>query len=164
MIKLTPNLPTEEMPEAYKEMLKVKPQEQQVQMELPKTDVYKGMKKLSSFKKIKRTYKLEHQKQQFLTDLKELFQHLKLTDHQYDTDLLVEFLNSTEAYFIYGSKDEREQSKYDVLLEIMTPFFGNKQDVLLKFVETIDNKVKKTNLFKRIYRRFYNFFFKTKKG
>lgn len=161
MKKLTPNLPTEEMPEAYKEIFKVKQQEQPVKqsnLELPKTDIYKRMKKLSSFKKIKRNYKLEHQKQQFLSDLRELFLHLKHNDHQYDTELLIEFLNSTEAYFIYGSKTEREQSKQEVLLDIMLPFFGNKEDVLLKFVETVKSKVKKSNVVKRVFRRLFNFF------
>ena len=129
------------------------------ELRLPKDDIYKRMKKLSSFKKIKRSYKLEQQKKQFLTDLNELFKHLKVEDHQYDIELLLELLNAVEQYFVYGTKEERVESKKQVVEETMLKFFNNDVAVLEKFIGTIHKKVKKSNLFRRLYRRSYNFFF-----
>ena len=159
-------LPDEPLPEAYKELQSVKMEEKQTDFkmpeqakELPKSDIYKRMKKLSSFKKIKRVYKLEHQKEQFLSDLKQLFQHLNVEEHQYDIELLLELLNAVEQYFIYGSKSERNMSKEEVIEQVMLPFFGNNTDVLKTFIQTISSKVKKSNAFRRVLRRIYNFFF-----
>ena len=129
------------------------------EFKLPTDVIYKRMKKMTSFKKIKRAYKLEHQKRQFLNDLNELFKHLKVKDHQYDVELLVELCNAVEQYFIYGTREERKQSKMEVIHEVMLKFFNNDPEVLHKFLRTIDGKIKKSNVFRRIYRRIHNFFF-----
>lgn len=129
------------------------------ELTLPKADIYKRLKKLSSFKKIKKTYKLEQQKSQFLVDLGELFKHLDVKDHQYDVELLLELINATEQYFIYGDKEDRTKSKREVIEIIMLKFFDNKVEVLDKFINVISNRVKKSNVLRRSYRRVYNFFF-----
>lgn len=128
-------------------------------LNLPKDDIYKRIKKLSSFKQIKRSYKLEQQKSQFLKDLNELFKHLNVEDHKYDVELLIELMNAVEEYFIYGTKDEREKSKKEVIEEVMLKFFNNDVKVLEKFIATIYKKVKKSNIFRRVIRRVHNFFF-----
>lgn len=162
--------PKEDMPESYKQMSSVDLEEQPVSVsakqqpesasshELPKSHLYKRMKKLSSFKKIKRSYKLESQKEQFVSDLKQLFKHLDVEEHQFDTELLVELLNATEEYFIYGTRTERELSKFQVVSELMLPFFGGDDRILLSFISSLKSKVKKSNIFRRIGKRIINFF------
>lgn len=129
------------------------------EFKLPKDDVYKRLKKLSSFKQIKRSYKLEQQKQQFLSDLNDLFKHLNVEEHKYDMDLLLELMNVVEQYFIYGNKEERDKSKQEVIEDVMLKFFNDDINVLNKFIGTIYKKVKKSNVYRRTYRRIYNFFF-----
>lgn len=160
------NPPKEDMPSVYKNELsgvdlEENPQSKtaNVTHELPKSHLYKRLKKLSSFKKIKKSYKLEHQKEQFLSDLKQLFKHLNVEEHQFDVELLVELLNATEEYFIYGTKIEREQSKFETVNSLMLPFFGNDEKILLSFISTVSSKVKKSNVFRRVLKRLFNFFF-----
>ena len=54
----------EEMPEVKPEVIN--------ELRLPKDDIYKRIKKLSSFKKIKRSYKLEQQKKSILSGFKRI--------------------------------------------------------------------------------------------
>lgn len=145
-----------EQPEQLVQPVQLEPN---VGLNLPKDDIYKRMKKLTTFKQIKRSYKLESQKAQFLADLDELFKHLNVEDHLYDTELLIELMNATEQYFIYGTKDQRDQSKAEVVKEVMLKFFNNDERVLDKFIATVFKKVKKSTLMRRLYRRVYNFFF-----
>jgi len=170
MKKLSVPLPQEPMPEVYRQTVEApavvvsqkslpsEAPEATATHELPKSHLYKRMKKLSSFKKIKRSYKLEHQKDQFVSDLKQLFKHLDASDHQFDTELLVELLNATEEYFIYGSRKERDSSKFEVVSELMLPFFGDDEKILMSFVNTLGSKVKKSNIFRRVLKRVLNFF------
>lgn len=131
---------------------------QNLDQTLPKSHLYKRLKKLSSFKEIKKNYKMEHQKGVFVTDLKELFKHLNQSDHKFDTDLLVELLNACEDYFIYGNVEERENSKKTVITELMLPFFES-EEILEKFIVAVSHKVKKSTLLKRVLKRMKNFFF-----
>lgn len=171
MKKLSPP-PTTDMPEVYQTTPTLPQPQMQRQVsqaqvslempattphELPKSHLYKRMKQLSSFKKIKRSYKLEAQKEQFVSDLKELFKHLPADQHKFDTELLLELLNASEEYFIYGSKEERTQSKQEVVRELMMPLFESEK-ILDSFVHTLSSRVKKSNLVKRILKRVWNFF------
>jgi len=131
--------------------------EESVSHELPKSDLYKRLKKLSSFKQIKKNYKLESQKEQFVNDLKMLFKHLDVQEHKFDTELLLELLNSTEEYYVYGSKEEREKQKDSTVKELMLPFFENEK-ILMSFVNTLQDKVKKSNMFRRFVKRVFHFF------
>lgn len=157
-------VPKEEVPEVYKEFKEeqnLKPEsEAELEVEfsaLPKSKLYARLKKLSSFKQIKKNFKLQSQKDIFVGDIKALLSHLNKTEHEYDIELLIEVLNACEEFFIYGSKEERTQCKADAINELMMPFF-KKQEILQKFIKTIDDKVKKTNMFRRMFRRLYNFF------
>ena len=49
--------------------------------------------------------------------------------------------------------------KKQVVEEVMLKFFNNDVAVLEKFIGTIHRKVKRSNVFRRLYRRAYNFFF-----
>lgn len=169
MKRLTENrpVPKEEIPEVYKEEPKeeskeVKFKDVDVDVEpelsaLPKSKVYSRLKKLSSFKQIKKDFKLQSQKDLFVSDIKALLSHLKKSEHLYDTELLVEVINACNEFFIYGTYEEREQSKAEAVLELMLPFF-EKKEVLTQFIKTVDGKVKKSNVFRRMIRKVYNFF------
>ncbi len=140
-----------------KEQVEEVKKEESVSHELPKSDLYKRLKKLSSFKQIKKNYKLESQKEQFVNDLKMLFKHLDIQEHKYDTELLLELLNSVEEYYVYGSKQEREKQKDSTIKELMLPFFENEK-ILMSFVNTLQDKVKKSNMFRRLVKRVFHFF------
>ena len=154
----------EDMPQEYKQMREVNLDEHveevkppSVPHELPKSDLYKRLKKLSSFKQIKKDYKLEAQRDVFVSDLKELFKHLNIQEHKFDTDLLLELLNSVEEYYVYGSKQEREKQKETTVRELMLPFFENER-ILTSFVKTLQGKVKKSNMLRRLFKRVFHFF------
>ena len=124
---------------------------------LPKVKVCNNLKKLASFKQIKKNYKLQSQKDIFVSDVRSLLQHLDKDEHEYDIELLIEVLNACEEFFIYGNKEERNQCKVDAINELMMEYFGNEQ-VLNKFIGTIKNQIKKSNFFKRTLKKFKNFF------
>jgi|UniRef100_A0A6C0IRJ3 hypothetical protein len=124
---------------------------------LPKVKVCHNLKKLASFKQIKKNYKLQSQKDIFVSDVKSLLQHLDKDEHEYDIELLIEVLNACEEFFIYGNKEERNQCKVDAINELMIDYFGNQQ-VLNKFICTIKNQIKKSNFFKRNFKKIKNFF------
>jgi len=124
---------------------------------LPKVKVCNNLKKLASFKQIKKNYKLQSQKDIFVSDVRSLLQHLDKDEHEYDIELLIEVLNACEEFFIYGNKEERNQCKVDAINELMMEYFGNEQ-VLNKFIGTIKNQIKKSNFLKRTLKKFKNFF------
>lgn len=124
---------------------------------LPKVKVCNNLKKLASFKQIKKNYKLQSQKDIFVSDVRSLLQHLNKEEHEYDIELLIEVLNACEEFFIYGNKEERNQCKVDAINELMMEYFGN-EHVLNKFIGTVKNQIKKSNFFKRTLKKFKNFF------
>jgi hypothetical protein len=124
---------------------------------LPKVKVCHNLKKLASFKQIKKNYKLQSQKDIFVSDVRSLLQHLDKDEHEYDIELLIEVLNACEEFFIYGNKEERNQCKIDAINDLMIDYFGNEQ-VLNKFIGTIKNQIKKTNFVKRTLKKMKNFF------
>ena len=124
---------------------------------LPKVKVCNNLKKLSSFKQIKKNYKLQSQKDIFVSDVRSLLQHLDKDEHEYDIELLIEVLNACEEFFIYGNQEERTQCKIDAINELMIDYFGNEQ-VLNKFIGTIKNQIKKSNFLKRTLKKIKNFF------
>lgn len=124
---------------------------------LPKVKVCHNLKKLASFKQIKKNYKLQSQKDIFVSDVRSLLQHLDKDEHEYDIELLIEVLNACEEFFIYGSSEEREQCKMDAIHELMMEYFGN-EHVLNKFIGTVKNQIKKSNFLKRTLKKIKNFF------
>jgi len=124
---------------------------------LPKVKVCNNLKKLASFKQIKKNYKLQSQKDIFVSDVRSLLQHLDKVSHEYDIELLIEVLNACEEFFIYGNKEERTQYKTEAVNELMIEYFGNEQ-VLNKFICTVKNQIKKSNFIKRNLKKVKNFF------
>jgi hypothetical protein len=124
---------------------------------LPNVKVCNNLKKLASFKQIKKNYKLQSQKDIFVSDVKSMLKHLDKNEHEYDIELLIEVLNACEEFFIYGNKEERNQCKVDAINDLMIDYFHNEQ-VLNKFIVTIKNQIKKSNFFKRTLKKIKNFF------
>jgi hypothetical protein len=128
----------------------------------PKSLYGNDLKKIKSFKKLRRGYKLANQKNIFLNDLKQLLKQFPHELHQYDDELLIEILNIAESFFIYGSSEERENIKQDCISELMKPYFKNDQDLLNKTISHIWQHVHKSTLARRLWARFKNFFFASK--
>jgi hypothetical protein len=160
MKRLTPTEPKDPLEEVEFKLesqlepeLEVKPVDA-----LPKSKVYSSIKRLSSFKQLKSNYKMQTQKQIFVTDVRALLQHLDVTEHKMDTELLVEVLNACEEYFVYGEFKDREESKSEAVKELMTVFFDSEL-VLNKFVSVLGSKVKRSTPLRRLMKKMYNFFF-----
>jgi len=134
--------------------------ENEILKEIPANSLYGvNLKKIKSYKNIRRSYKIKNQKQVFLTDLKQVLREFPFTDNQYNDELLVEILNIAEVYFCYGSKEEREKVKFEAIQELMLPYFINDKELLLKTISHVWAKVSKSNSFKRTWQRFKLFFF-----
>ena len=118
------------------------------------------MKKISSYNKLRKGFKLSNQKVIFLNDIKAILKEFPADKHQYDDELLFEILNIAEAYFIYGNSEEREKIKQDCIIELLLPYFKNDTELLFKTISHVWKMVKKTNIAKRSWSRFKHFFFK----
>ena len=129
--------------------------------DVPPNTIYgHNLKKISSYNKLRKGFKLSNQKAIFLNDIKAILKEFPADRHQYDDELLVEILNIAEAYFIYGSSEDREKVKQDCIMELLLPYFKNDAELLFKTISHVWSKVKKTNIAKRSWSRFKNFFFK----
>jgi hypothetical protein len=128
----------------------------------PKSLYGNNLKRIKSFKKLRRGYKLQNQKSIFLNDLKELLRQFPTDQHKYDDELLIEILNIAESFFIYGKAADREQIKTECIAELMTPYFANDKDLLIKTISHVWQHVCKSTLRRRVFSRLKNFFFANK--
>ena len=128
----------------------------------PKSLYGNNLKKIKSFKKLRRGYKLQNQRAIFINDLKQLLRQFPAENHQYDDELLIEILNIAESFFIYGEADEREAIKTQCIHELMKPYFKNDGELLLKTIGHVWQHVNKSNLRRRLWARFKNFFYQNK--
>jgi hypothetical protein len=129
--------------------------------DVPPNTIYgHNLKKISSYNKLRKGYKLSNQKAIFLNDIKAILKEFPPEKHQYDDELLVEILNICEAYFIYGSTEDRKKVKQDCIIELLLPYFKNDTELLFKTISHVWKYVKKTNIAKRSWARFKNFFLK----
>ena len=129
--------------------------------DVPPNTIYgHNLKKITSYNKLRKGYKLSNQKAIFLNDIKTILKEFPADNHQYDDELLTEVLNIAEAYFIYGNAEEREKIKQDCIIELLLPYFKNDTELLFKTIGHVWSRVKKTNMFKRSWSRFKNFFLK----
>ena len=124
----------------------------------PKSLYGNNLKKIKSFKKLRRGYKLQNQRAIFINDLKQLLKQFPAELHQYDDELLIEILNIAESFFIYGTQEERENIKTECIEELMKPYFKNDGELLLKTIGHVWRHVNKSNLRRRLWARFTNFF------
>lgn len=129
------------------------------QKAIPPSNLYgHNLKKMKSYKKLRRGYKLSNQKAIFLGDLNAILKEFKPEEHKYDDELLIEILDLAEKYFVYGSKEDRENVKSECVLELMKPFFNNDENLIEKTISNIWHRVNKSNAMRRTFIRFKNFF------
>ena len=124
----------------------------------PKSLYGNNLKKIKSFKKLRRGYKLQNQRAIFINDLKQLLKQFPAEHHKYDDELLIEILNIAESFFIYGSSEERELIKMQCIEELMLPYFRMDKELLMKTIGHVFVHVNKSNLRRRLWARFKNFF------
>lgn len=117
-----------------------------------------NLKKIKSFKIIRKKYKLNNQTTMFIQDLSVILKEYDPSKFQLDTDMLVHICNIAEQYFIYGTKAEREEQKLLAVTSLMRPYFKNDNELLHKMMTVVYDKVSKSTLLKRIYRRLLNRF------
>ena len=131
--------------------------------EVPPKKVFDhNLKRLKSFKNIRKAYKCKNLQAIFIDNLSVLLKEyppLK-SENELNDDLLLEILNIAEEYFIDKSKDVREQQKKDSIKKLMLPYFRNDEMLLEKTISLMQHKVKKSNVFKRVFKRTKFFFLK----
>lgn len=119
-----------------------------------------NLKKIKSFKIIRKKYKQSNQMTMFIQDLQVILNEYDPSKFQLDTDMLIHICNIAEQYFIYGNKDEREQQKVLAISTLMKPYFKNDNELLEKMMYICYDKVEKSTILKRLYRKFINRFLK----
>lgn len=125
----------------------------------PKRVYNHDLKKIKSYRKLRRNFKINNSKVVFINDMKSILECFKLEEHKLDTELLIEVLNVAESFFIYGNKDERNDCKLEAVRELMLPYFFDNELILDKSIANVYHRVTKSNLVKRVWRRLLNFFF-----
>lgn len=129
----------------------------------PKKVFSHDLKKIKSYRKLRRNFKINNSKLVFVNDMKAILVCFQLEEHKLDTELLIEVLNIAEQYFIYGNKQERQDCKIEAVRELMLPYFFDNELILDKSIANVYHRVTKSNLAKRVWRRLINFFSKKEK-
>jgi len=123
--------------------------------ELPKRVLDYDLKKIKSFQAIRKNYKANSQKNVFVNDLSAVLDNAYPAEqHQLDTELLVHVLNIAEAFFIFGSKEEREVAKSEAVNHLMKRYFRDDADVLDIMIASVFPRVKKSTMLRRLWKRF----------
>jgi len=160
--------PKEEIPEVYQEIMTSKPikpelfeqVKQQNENIIPPKNLYSyNLKKIKSFKQIRRKYKMSNQEQVFNKDLSIILNEYMPVNHQLDKDLLQHVLTIAENFFIYGNKTERDELKERAVKSLMLKYFRGDEELLNVMIGSVWRDVKKTTLLKRLFKRFTNKFF-----
>ena len=118
-----------------------------------------NLKRLKSFKQIRRKYKMSNQEKIFKSDMQTVLNEYSVSEFTLDTSLLLLVLDIAESYFVYGSKSERETMKSSAISSLMLKFFRGDRQLLDVMIQSQWHKVRKSTLFKRVYQRMYNKFF-----
>ena len=117
-----------------------------------------NLKKIKSFKTMRRSYKLDNQQKIFITDVKQMLMHMDPSLNMGNVELLIEVCNCANQFFIYGQTEDREKSKLEAIHELMLPYFMNEK-WLNTIMDVVQYKITKSNFLKRLYRRTKNLFF-----
>ena len=139
----------------------VEPVKEQVKVveDIPPKRVFShDLKKIKSYRKLRRNFKINNSKLVFVNDMKAILVCFKLEEHKLDCELLIEVLNIAESFFIYGNKEERNDCKLEAVRELMLPYFFDNELILDKSIANVYHRVKKSNLVKRVWSRLINFF------
>ena len=128
--------------------------------DVPKPKVFAyDLKKMKSFKQLRKKYKQKNELEVFLCDMKIVMAYFDTKEFQLDRELLVHVSNIAECFFIYGTKTERDDNKTFAINELMLPYFRNDRDILDVMRVSVWSRVKKSNYMKRLAKRISNWFF-----
>jgi hypothetical protein len=117
-----------------------------------------NLKKIKSFKKLRQSYKVSNQKSIFISDMKNMLNHLDTEENKFNLELLVEVSNIANEFFIYGESDLREQTKVEAVQELLLPYFQDDNAILEIMLVSAKNKIRKSSALRRVVKRVYNFF------
>ena len=154
------NRPTDPIPDAYLEKNELDDKEDTEIKVLDKRIFNYDLKKLKSFRNIRKNYKIRNLQNIFISDLSVVLKEYPIdADNELNHTLLLEVCNISESYFFYPSnKEEREKLKMDSVIQLMLPYFRSDLVLLNKTIELISNKIKRTSNLKRLYQRLRYFF------
>ena len=124
----------------------------------PKSIYGHDLKRLKSYRNIRQGYKLKNQKQIFINDISNILKTFDEDSFKMNIELLAEILQIAEEYFIYGDREQRENSKMEAISELMKKYFKDDEDFLFSAIEYAYHRVSKSNIFKRILARTWLFF------
>ena len=159
--------PTDPMPEEYSDVIIKDEEVQQLiiqrsqPIEIPSATLHgnkNNLKNIKSFKKLRQTYKVSNQKTVFVTDMKNMLDHLDVGDNKFNLELLVEVSNIANEFFIYGESESRESTKIEAVHELLLPYFQGDSDILELMLVSVQKTIRKSTMFKRGIKRLYNFF------
>ena len=163
----TITVPKGQVPEIYKSHIETINSDdvdvnlnENIEIEIPPKQLRSyNLKKIKSFKAIRHKYKLSNQSKLFQNDLQVLLNEYLPQNYQLDTELLIHILNIAEQFFIYGSKNEREEQKTASVKKLMLQYFRDDEELLDSMIGLVWHKVNKSNFLKRFYYRMKNKFF-----
>lgn len=154
--------PVDPIPEVYKVQQDYQGQEtSKLPVDVPIATLHgskNNLKKIKSFKTLRQSYKVNNQQAIFISDMKQMLDHLDTTENKFNLELLVEVSNIANEFFIYGKKEIRESSKMEAVNELLLPYFQDDNDILETMLKSVQNKITSSNAFRRGFRRLYNFF------
>ena len=159
------NRPTEPIPDTYLEKNELDDEElddnEDTQINVLDKRIFNyNLKKLKSFRNIRKKSKIRNLKKVFISRITVILKEYPIDSvNELNHDLLLEVCNISEGYFFYpNNKEEREKLKMDSVIQLMLPYFRSDLLLLNKTIELISNKIKKTNNLKRLYPRLRYFF------
>lgn len=127
---------------------------------IPQKNLYgHDLRKLKSYKILRRNKKIGLQHEIFMQDLAGVLSQFSVAEHLYDDELLATFLSIQESYFIMGSKQERAEAK-KLSLSLMLPYFKDDALLLEKTVKHVWPRVIKSSALRRVLSRLKLFFFR----
>jgi hypothetical protein len=129
--------------------------------QLPTSDIIhgSGLKRIKSFKEIKKNYKMQNQLNIFSTDMSQLLSHLDVNSNRYNTELMIEVCSAAELFFVFGNKEEREASIDCAVKELLLPFFQNDLELMQTMRASVAHKIVKSSAARRLFQK-TKFFFK----
>lgn len=125
------------------------------QNKVPPKKVYgHDLTKMKSFKLLRKGYKRDNLKAQFITNLQAVLKDFispENEENDLNDELLVQILNISESFFIYFDKKEREEMKKESVVELMLLYFRNDVKLLEKSISLVWGRVKKTTWKRRAW-------------
>ena len=155
------NLPREPVPEIYKKEVLPDTKPDDVK-DIPKATLYgnkNNLKKIKSFRSLRQNYKLINQKSVFISDMQKMLDYMDISENRLNTELIIEVSNIAHEFFIYGDKVIREESKFNAVKELLLPYCNNDEFLFTTLLNSVNHKIKKSTLVRRLYRRVKNYFF-----